>query len=100
MAFAAGMALALGLGFLPAHLYASFAERDYLTIRDEATHSDPAVNDAVYQSQLDERETAIGDLKRVKLRIGALTALVWLASSGALGFAWVKLVQSRLPVDE
>ncbi len=100
MAFAAGMALALGVGFLPAHLYASFAERSYATIRDEATHVEPAVNDAVYQAEVDERDTAISQLKRAKMRIAAVTALVWLATSGALGFAWLKLVQSRLPADE
>jgi hypothetical protein len=100
VAFAAGMALALGIGFLPAHLYASFAERDYLEIRDQATHSEPAVNDAVYQAEVEEHETAVVDLKRVKLRIVALTALVWFAASGALGVAWLRLVQSRLPADE
>jgi hypothetical protein len=100
MAFAGGMALALGIGFLPAHLYASFAERAYVTIRDEATHVEPAASDAVYQAEVDERDAAIAALKRTRLRIAALTALVWLACSGALGFAWLRLVQSRLPADE
>ncbi|HKA90218.1 MAG TPA: hypothetical protein VKE22_21300 [Haliangiales bacterium] len=100
MAFAGGMVLALGLGFLPAHLYASFAERSYDTIRAEATHAEPAVNDAVYQAELDERETAISQLNRAKVRIAVVTAIVWLAVSGALGFAWLKLVQSRLPAGE
>ena len=97
--FVGGMALALALAFLPAHLYASFAERDYDAIRREATHTEPAVNPGVYQSELEERETAIGRLRRAKSRIGATTALIWLATAGGLGYAWLRLVQSRIPDD-
>jgi len=99
MVFAGGMALALALAFLPAHLYASMAERSYDTIRLEVTHTEPAVNDAIYRVELEEREAAIDRMRRAKIRIGAITAIIWLATAGGLGYAWIRLVQSRLPDD-
>jgi hypothetical protein len=97
--FAGGMALALALAFLPAHLYASMAERAYDTIRLEATHTEPAVNPEVYLTELEEREAAIARLGRAKSRIGATAAIIWLATAGGLGYAWIRLVQSRIPDD-
>ena len=46
-----------------------------------------------------EREAAIGQLRRAKSRIGATAALIWLATAGGLGYAWLRLVQSRIPDD-
>jgi len=89
--FAAGVIVAILLGFVPTHLIATFREHDayqkidskYLT--DAASAPDPASWNALDEPALRDKKSAQRDI--------ALTSLIlWALFAGGIGYVWFKRV--------
>ncbi len=95
--FAAGILLAIVLGFIPAHVVASIQEdRAFRPIDARVVAAQVAVDtmrgydalDALRADQLDAKQSA-------QRRIIATSMLLWFAAAGALGYVWFR----RVPWD-
>jgi hypothetical protein len=84
----AGLALGLLLGFVPAHIYASFAEDKLDDIGAQLARQPSPETEAEYQIMLQQFALAERRAQRVKTRIMVVTGLVWLvgAGGGAYGY--------------
>jgi len=95
--FAAGLVLAIVLGFVPAHLVASMRERS----------ADKAIDDkvtALYEQATTEEAYAGLDAALAPLRARKQTAhrnsallalLIWAAAGGAIGYVWFRRIPWR-----
>jgi hypothetical protein len=96
--FAAGVLLAIILGFLPAHLIASsressaFAKIDAEVVAAQNSADTPELYDA-----LDSFRDAQRDHKQTeKKRIAMMSMLIWAVTSGGLAYVWFR----RVPWDK
>lgn len=88
----AGLALALLLGFLPAHFVALGQENSkYGAIKRRVIEAQGRVlTQEEWVALDDERKEALEELGRARGQVRVLTLLVWLACGGAVGFAWFR----------
>jgi hypothetical protein len=91
----AGAALALLIGFVPAHLYAAGAEDDkYGKIRNDLMTIQQAATTPTLWEALDApdgpRPTAAKAMARARGRIRTNTAVLWALISGAAAFVWFR----------
>jgi len=95
--FAAGVGLAILLGFLPAHVAAGIRERSAFGAIDSKVVAVQATADAPDRyDALDAFRTEQLDAKRSARTMIALTALlVWAAAGGGLAYVWFR----RVPWD-
>ena len=88
--FAAGLALGLALGFLPAHVYASFAEEKLDDIGLALAREPAPQTEAEFQLLMQQFDLAEGRSRRVKARIMVIAGAIWptgghLTVNGRLG---------------
>jgi len=93
---AAGLALGLVAGFLPAHLYASYAEDKIDDIREELLRQPPPQSDGEYDVVVHQFTLAKERMVRVRNRIAVVTGAIWLLAGGAVTVGFWRLV----PGDE
>jgi hypothetical protein len=93
--FAAGVALAIVLGFVPADLIASWRERDAFRAIDAHVSEVQAAADApATYATLDAFRADQLAAKRSARRLSVLTALVvWAAAGGAISYVWFRRVR-------
>ncbi len=92
-----GVALALLLGFLPAHVYASFAEDKLDEIRAELLRQPPPVTVEEHEAVSAQFAHARERLVRVRNRIAVVAALVWLLSGAGVAYGFWRLVTPEEP---
>lgn len=96
--FAAGVMLAIILGFLPAHLIASMREKSAFTkIDQEVIAQQNAADSAELYEALDGFRTAKQSQKQSEKRsIAMLSMLIWGVTAGGLAYVWFR----RVPWDK
>jgi hypothetical protein len=92
---AAGVALALFLGFIPAELYASSAEESrYHAIRTELIAAQQGITTQEQWDGLDApdgfRTLAVSNLERARGRVRVNMGLLWVAATAGLSWVWFK----------
>ncbi len=93
---AAGLALALLLGFLAAHVYASLAENRYAEIRRNGEYITAPTTQEDYDRAVEIRQDAIRALASARNRVAVSSGLIWLATGGAIAFVFFRyLVRSE-----
>ena len=92
--FVAGIALAILLGFVPAHLIASSREKDaYAEIDQKVIHAQQQADTPDTYATLDKTRADLRDRKESERTTAAILALViWGAVGGAIAFAWFKKI--------
>ena len=98
--FAAGVLLAIILGFIPAHIVATVRERSAFAAIDnevsETQKASSAPNATVPYAKLDEFRDAREDRKKSERRsIALLSMVIWAAVAGGLAYVWFR----RIPWD-
>jgi hypothetical protein len=88
---AAALGLGLLLGFLPAHVYASFAEDKLDDIGAQLAREPAPQTEAEYQLALQQFDLAERRADRVKTRIVVVTGVVWLLAGVAAAFGYWRL---------
>ena len=94
---AAGVAIAIVLGFVPAHFVAAWRERAELgAIDDKVAAAQSAADAPDSYAALDAFRAEQLDAKRAARRTIAMIALVvWAATGGALAYGWSRLPWQR-----
>jgi hypothetical protein len=84
----AGLLLGLVVGFVPAHLYASFAEDKLDDIGAALAREPPPVSEADHALLMQQFDLAQARVGRVRARTVVVTAVVWLlaGAAGAAGY--------------
>jgi hypothetical protein len=97
MRFAAGVVLAIVLGFVPASIVAGIRERSAFGAIDGVVFAAQAAADTPDRYEaLDALRAGQLDAKRSARRMIMLTALaIWAAAGGAVAYAWFR----RVPWD-
>jgi DNA-binding GntR family transcriptional regulator len=92
--FAAGVLLAIALGFVPAHIVASLREdQAYRPIDTRVIATQAAVDSQASYDALDAFRTQQLDAKRGARNTIALTALlIWAAAGGVVAYVWFRRV--------
>jgi hypothetical protein len=93
--FAAGLVLGLGLGFLPAHVYASFAEEKLDEIGLAMAREPAPQTEAEYQLLMQQFDLAEGRSRRVKARIMVIAGAVWLLAGAGAAYGYWRIMESR-----
>jgi hypothetical protein len=94
---AAGLALGLAAGFLPAHVYASFAE-ERLDEIGQALAREPAPHtEAEYQLLMQQFDLAEARSRRVKARIVVVTGALWLLAGAGAAYGYWRIMEARTP---
>lgn len=92
--FAAGILLALLLGFVPAHVFASIRERSgFAELDREVRQAYEQATDIEEWNALDGYREAMRERKETQRRNIALSSiLVWALAGGALGYLWFRKI--------
>ena len=91
--FAAGVLVALLLGFLPAHVIASAQESSYSTIDDQVRAEQKRVTTVEEWSTLGSyRASALDEKRSRKLNIVVKTGFAWVFVGALLGLLWFRVV--------
>jgi len=93
--FVAGLVLGLAVGFLPAHLYASFAEEKLDDIGLAMAREPAPQTEAEYQLLMQQFDLAEGRSRRVKARIMVIAGAVWLLGGAGVAYGYWRLMESR-----
>jgi hypothetical protein len=95
--FAAGVFVAIVLGFVPAHLIAASREastfakidEDVIRVQSEITRPDTAVPYAKLDDFRDDQEARKKSGRRT---IALIALLIWAAAAGAVAYVWFRLI--------
>src|SRR5262249_39653470 len=96
--FVAGVAIAIVLGFVPAHLVAAWRERaEFAAIDDKVEAAQSAADTPETYAALDALRAEQLDAKRSARRnIEMLSLVIWAIAGGALGYGWFRMPWRRL----
>lgn len=99
--FAAGVFLAILVGFLPAHLVASARERSaFRTIDVQVETTQAAADTPDMYAQLDAfRDAQLGHKKSEQRNIAMVSMLIWAVVGGAVAFGWFRLAPWNRPAN-
>jgi hypothetical protein len=87
-----GAVLALLVGFVPAHLYASMAESGYAEIRRDFERQPPPVTQAEYAQARQTHAQVVKQLESKRGQIRAITGGIWVVLAAGLAFAWFRFL--------
>jgi hypothetical protein len=92
--FALGVVLAICLGFIPAHVFASWRESSaYKAIDAEVEATQIGADTPEMYAALDSfRAAQLGRKKSERRNIALIALLVWAAAGGGLGFVWFRKI--------
>jgi hypothetical protein len=93
--YVAGLALGLALGFLPAHLYASFAEEKLDDIGLALAREPAPQTETEFQLLMQQFDLAEGRSRRVKARIMVIAGAIWLLGGAGAAYGYWRLMESR-----
>jgi hypothetical protein len=99
--FAAGVFLAILVGFLPAHLVASARERSTFRGIDSQVETTQAAADTPdMYAQLDSfRDAQLSHKKSEQRNIAMVSMLIWAVVGGAVAFGWFRLAPWNRPAN-
>ena len=94
---AAGVLLAILLGFVPAHLVASFRERSAYRAIDSKVNAAQVIADSpdAYDALDALRTDQLREKRHAQQMIALTSLLIWAAAGGGLAYAWFR----RVPWD-
>ena len=99
--FAAGVFLAIVVGFLPSHLVASARERSTFRGIDSQVETTQAAADTPdMYAQLDSfRDAQLAHKKSEQRNIAMMSMLIWAVVGGAVAFGWFRLAPWNRPAN-